>query len=31
MEVDGRHTAIWEKHGGKWLIAHEHLSAPLPE
>jgi len=30
MEVDGRHTAIWEKRGGKWLIVHEHVSAPLP-
>jgi len=29
METDGRHTAIWEKHGGKWLIVHEHFSAPL--
>ena len=30
MEVECRHTAIWEKRGGKWLIVHEHLSAPLP-
>ena len=30
MEVDCRHTAIWEKGGGKWLIVHEHVSAPLP-
>jgi ketosteroid isomerase-like protein len=29
MEVDIRHTAIWEKHGGKWLIVHDHISAPL--
>jgi uncharacterized protein (TIGR02246 family) len=29
MEVDTRHTAIWEKRGGKWLIVHEHISAPL--
>lgn len=29
MEMDGRHTAIWEKRGGKWLIVHEHFSAPL--
>lgn len=29
-EVDARHTAIWEKRGGKWLIVHEHVSAPLP-
>ena len=31
MEVDGRHTAIWEKKKGKWLIVHEHVSAPLPQ
>ncbi|HSE38728.1 MAG TPA: nuclear transport factor 2 family protein [Blastocatellia bacterium] len=30
MELDCRQTAIWEKRGGKWLIVHEHLSAPLP-
>jgi ketosteroid isomerase-like protein len=31
MEVDGRHTAIWEKRKGKWLIVHEHVSAPIPK
>lgn len=30
IETDGRHTAIWELRGGKWLIVHEHVSAPLP-
>ena len=30
METDGRHTAIWERRGGKWMIVHEHFSAPLP-
>ena len=30
MEIECRHTAIWEKRGSKWLIVHEHLSAPLP-
>jgi ketosteroid isomerase-like protein len=30
MEIDCRHTAIWEKRGSKWLIVHEHVSAPLP-
>ena len=30
MEIDARHTAIWEKRGGKWLVVHEHVSAPLP-
>ncbi len=29
VELDGRHTAIWENRGGKWLIVHEHFSAPL--
>jgi ketosteroid isomerase-like protein len=23
-----RHTAIWEKRGGDWLIVHEHVSVP---
>ncbi len=31
LEFDARHTVIWENRGGKWLIVHEHLSAPLPE
>ena len=30
MELDARHTAIWEKRNGKWVIVHEHISAPLP-
>ncbi len=30
MELDTRHTAIWEKRGGHWLIVHEHISVPLP-
>jgi len=30
MELECRHTAIWEKRGTKWLIVHEHVSAPLP-
>lgn len=25
---DGRHTQVWEKRYGKWLIVHEHLSLP---
>lgn len=24
-----RSTIIWEKRGGRWLIVHEHLSAPF--
>lgn len=31
MHLDARWTSIWEKHGGKWLIVHDHFSAPLPE
>lgn len=30
MEQDLRHTAIWEKRSGKWLIVHEHVSVPMP-
>jgi len=30
MEAEGRHTVIWERRYGKWLIVHEHFSAPLP-
>jgi len=30
-ELEGRHTAIWEKRKGDWLIVHEHVSVPLPE
>jgi ketosteroid isomerase-like protein len=29
-ELDARHTAIWERRGGQWLIVHEHISVPLP-
>jgi ketosteroid isomerase-like protein len=28
-ESDIRYTGIWEKRGPKWLLVHEHLSAPL--
>jgi len=24
-----RYTGIWEKRGAKWLLVHEHISAPL--
>jgi len=24
-----RWTVLWQKHGGQWLIVHEHISAPL--
>jgi ketosteroid isomerase-like protein len=30
LRMDCRHTAIWERRRGKWLIVHEHISAPLP-
>ncbi len=30
-ELVARHTAIWEKRGGKWLIVHEHVSVPLSD
>lgn len=29
IDIAARHTAIWEKQGGSWVIVHEHLSAPL--
>jgi len=29
--MEGRHTAIWEKRDGQWVIVHEHLSAPLTQ
>jgi ketosteroid isomerase-like protein len=31
LELDGRDTIVWERQNGKWLIAHEHVSVPLPE
>lgn len=30
MKIDCRHTAIWVKRRGQWLVVHEHISAPLP-
>ena len=27
--IDCRHTAIWVRRRGKWMIVHEHVSAPL--
>ena len=29
LEFDCRHTIVWEKRGGQWLIIHEHVSKPL--
>jgi len=29
LEFDGRHTIVWEKRRGQWLIIHEHVSKPL--
>jgi hypothetical protein len=30
MKIDCRHSAVWVRRRGKWLIVHEHISAPLP-
>lgn len=27
-EMDLRYTGIWEKRGARWVIVHDHLSAP---
>ena len=29
LDFDARHTIVWEKRGGQWLIIHEHISKPL--
>ena len=29
--LNGRHTAIWERVGGKWLIVHDHVLVPMGE
>lgn len=29
VEREGRHTAIWEKRDGKWVVVHEHWSLPM--
>lgn len=31
MELECRHTAIWEKWKSDWLVVHEHISAPIPQ
>lgn len=31
MELDARHTAIWEKRPEGWLVVHEHVSVPLAD
>ncbi len=31
LELDCRDTVLWVRQGGKWLIAHEHVSAPLSD
>ena len=28
-QLEARWTVIWEKRGKKWLVVHEHLSAPV--
>lgn len=30
LDLDCRHTVIWQRQAGKWLIVHEHVSAALP-
>jgi ketosteroid isomerase-like protein len=29
LDFDCRHTAIWERRRGNWLIVHEHISKPV--
>lgn len=29
IEAEGRQTDLWEKHNNKWVIVHEHTSAPI--
>ena len=29
IEAEGRQTDLWRQHGGKWVIIHEHTSAPV--
>jgi uncharacterized protein (TIGR02246 family) len=29
LDFDCRHTIVWEKRRGHWLIVHEHISKPL--
>jgi ketosteroid isomerase-like protein len=28
-EAEVRYTGIWERRAGKWVLVHEHLSAPM--
>jgi ketosteroid isomerase-like protein len=28
-DYDLRYTGIWEKRGARWILVHEHISAPL--
>ena len=29
IEAEGRQTDLWQQRNGKWLIIHEHTSAPV--
>ncbi|MGF1525155.1 MAG: YybH family protein [Leptolyngbyaceae cyanobacterium] len=29
IEAEGRQTDLWQQHDGRWLIVHEHTSAPV--
>ncbi len=31
QNIVARWTPVWEKHGDKWVIVHDHWSVPLPE
>jgi ketosteroid isomerase-like protein len=30
LDLDCRDTVVWVRYGDNWLIAHEHVSVPLP-
>lgn len=30
VQMEGRHTTVYEKREGKWVIVHDHTSVPLP-
>ena len=31
VQIDGRQTAVWERARGEWVMAHEHVSLPVPD
>jgi len=30
VQMEGRHTTVYEKREGRWVIVHDHASVPLP-